>query len=166
MKTTTIGTILLATTLTFAGISYAVAGNSHMNKGQQGCNNMFGESGQSMGNGAMKHRGMGFAQLDLTDVQKQEMQAIMAFSKGKNRMSDADRATRQAEMQALMYSETFDEQKAKALISQKQSKHSERKLAMLKNKHQMFQLLTDEQKTQYSELRMQHNGNKMKHYNH
>lgn len=166
MKTTTIGTLLLATTLSFAGISYAVAGNHQMSKGQHGCNNMFTESGQSMGKSSMRHRGMGFAQLDLTETQKQEMQTIMASSKGKQRMSKADRTTRQAEMQALMNDENFDEEKAKELITQRQSQQSERKLAMLKNKHQMFQLLSDEQKTQYSELKSQHNGNKMKHFNH
>lgn len=163
MKTKTIGTLLLATTLSFAGISYAVAGNHNKQK----CNNTFTESSQCMNKGSMKHKGMGFAQLDLSDEQKQEMQTIMSSSKGKNknRLNETERATRQAEMQALMYAETFDEEKAKALINKKQTRHSEKKLTMLKAKHQMFQLLTDEQKVQYSELKMQHNGNKTKRCN-
>ena len=118
---------------------------------------MFNETDQSMGRNKMAHRGMGFAQLDLTDSQKQQMLTIMTSSKGnnQNRMSDEERATRQAEMQALMYSDPFDEDQAKALISQHQSKMVENRLEMMKAKHQAFQLLTDEQKTQYGELKAQ-----------
>lgn len=155
MKTKTIGTLLLATTLSVAGISYAVAGNNQGMKNQQDCTmSEKGKSGKH--HGKMKHKQMGFAQLDLSDQQKQEMKTIMSSSKKQNKRqkSDSERLAHQAEMQALMHSETFDEEKAKALISKKQSKKGERKLAMLKAKHQMFQLLTDEQKVQYTELKM------------
>jgi protein CpxP len=157
MKTKIIGTIVLVATLSLASISYTVAGNYHGNKGNQGCNNMFTEMGQSIGRNKMGHRGMVFAQLDLTDSQKQQMQTIMSSSTGKynRRMSDADRTVHQAEMQALMHAEFFDEEEVKALISKHQSTMSEKRLSIMKAKHQMFQLLTDEQKAQYSELRSQ-----------
>ena len=85
------------------------------------------------------------------------MQAIMTDAKDQNRYqrSDSERLAHQAEMQALMHSESFDEQQAQALISEQHLQNSQRRLEMLKAKHQMYQLLTDEQKTQYSELRMQ-----------
>ena len=67
-------------------------------------------------------------------------------------------------MHAIMYNETFDEETAKALINKNQAKQTERKLAQLKIKHQKFQLLTDEQKTQYIELKMKESEQKRDRY--
>jgi protein CpxP len=156
MKTKTIGTILLATTLSVAGMTYAIAGNQQGMKGQQNCS-MMSENGQGRYHGNKQNKQMGFAQLDLSDQQKQEMRSIMPSQRGnnKNQKSDAERAAQQAEMQALMHAETFDTERATELIANNQAKNSERRLEMLEAKHQMFQLLTDEQKVKYSELQMQ-----------
>lgn len=157
MKTKTIGTILLATTLSIAGMTYAVAESQQGMKGKQDCS-MMSENGKGKHHGKNKHRQMGFAQLDLSDQQKQEMKSIMSSQKAKHKeqKNDQQRAADKAEMQALMQADTFDTEKASALIAKHQEKSNERKLSMLETKHQMFQLLTDEQKTQYSELKMKH----------
>lgn len=168
MKTKTIGTLILATTLSLGGISYAVAGNQN-GMGKQGCVNdqqnctMMNEDGRGKNKGGKHHKGkgknkqQGFQKLNLTDQQKQEMKTIMTSQKAqnKNRKTDAERLAQRAEMQALMSAETFDEEKAKALISNQQSKNSERRLANMKAKHEMYQLLTDEQKAEFAEMQMQ-----------
>ena len=56
----------------------------------------------------------------------------------------------------LMQADMFDAGKAATLIKKQQTKATERKLALLEARYQMFQILTDEQKTQYSELKKQH----------
>jgi protein CpxP len=152
MKTKKISAILLATTLSFAGISYAMAGNHQESKNGQDCNNQSGEMKQGRHNCKIKHQRMGFSKLDLSDAQKQQMQEIMSAAKEENK---GTRGAHKAEMQMLMSSETFDEAKAKELINNQQVQKAEKHLKMMKAKHQMFQLLTDEQKTQYSELKSQ-----------
>lgn len=154
MKTKKIATIILATTLSVAGLSYAVAGNNQNMKGNQDCA-MYSEGGMNKHHGK-KHKRMGFSQLDLSDEQKQQMKSIRSSAKANKKQlkSDSERLAHQASMQALMHSETFDEEQAKALISEQQAQKNAKKLEVLKVRHQMFQVLTDEQKIQYTELQM------------
>lgn len=160
MKTKTIGTLILATTLTFGGLSYAVAANQDgMNKAQD-CT-MMKEDGRGKNKGG-KHKGkgknmqMGFQKLDLTEQQKQEMKTIMTSLKAekKQQKTNEERLAQRAEMQALMAAENFDEAKAKEIISAKQVKRSEQQLAKMNAKHKMYQLLTDEQKAEFAEMQM------------
>ncbi|GLS90646.1 hypothetical protein GCM10007916_17130 [Psychromonas marina] len=166
MKTKTIASLVLATTLSLGGLSYAVAANQDgMQNGQnnaQDCS-MVKEDGRGKhqggkhkGKGKGKNKQMGFAKLDLTDQQKADMKTIMSAQKAekKEQKTDADRLAQRAEMQALMSAETFDEAKAKSLIDAQEAQKSERKLSMLKAKHEMFQLLTDEQKAEFAEMQM------------
>lgn len=171
MKNKTIGTLILATTLTFGGLSYAVAANQDgMKNGQQNGENctMMTEDGRGQNKGGKhkghgKHKGkgnsqqMGFEKLDLTDQQKVEMKTLMSSQKENKRVqkTDAERLAQQAEMQALMQAETFDEAKAEELISNQQSQRNESKLEKMKAKHEMYQLLTDEQKAEFAEMQMQ-----------
>jgi protein CpxP len=55
-------------------------------------------------------------------------------------------------MQALMESETFDDKMAKEMIERHQLQMSESKLTMLKTRHQMYQLLSDEQKEEFRNM--------------
>ena len=176
MKNKKISAIILATTLSFAGVSYAVAGNQQGMKHNQNCKNQSGEmkdnqycSNQSSGMknkqngknqfGSMKkgnrhgnnHQKMAFSQLDLNADQKQIIDDIMAGAKAENQKS---RVAHRASMQAIMNNATFDEDAAKALMSQQQVQKEEKRLTMMEAKHQAFQLLTDEQKTQYNELKV------------
>ena len=59
-------------------------------------------------------------------------------------------------MLTLMNEDSFNEDKAKVLINKQQSKSVEKRLIMLKARHEMYQLLSDEQKQKYSELKAQH----------
>ena len=171
MKTKTIGTLILATTLSLGGLSYAVAANQDgMKKGQnnnQNCTMMMEDGqgkykgGKHKGKGKGKNRGqnqqMGFEKLNLTDEQKAKMKTIMSSQKGQKRVqkTDTERLAQQAEMQSLMQAETFDEAKAEELISNQQSKRNANKLEKMKAKHSMYQLLTDEQKAEFVEMQMQ-----------
>lgn len=149
--------ILLATTLSFAGASYAIAGNHGEMKGERGCKNDSSEMSQGKHHGKKKHKGMGFSQLDLSDQQKQEMRDIMRTTKSDNKANKSSkseaRTAHRAAMQTLISSESFNEQQAKALIEAQQLQKAEKQLSMLKAKHQMYQLLTEEQKVQYQALK-------------
>lgn len=152
MKTKNIATILLATSLAFAGISSATAADSQ-NKDKMGCKNQSSE----MHHGKMKHKRMGFSQLDLSDDQKQQMREIRKAAKEQHKgKHKGDRANYRAEMLSLMNEASFNEDRAKVLINEQQSKSAEKRLSMLKAKHEMYQLLTDEQKQKYSELKAKH----------
>lgn len=162
----TITSLVLATTLSLGGLSYATAANQDgMQNGQKNAQDcvMVKQDGKGKHQGG-KHKGknkgqnkqMEFAKLNLTDQQKAEMKTIMSAQKGekKGQKTDAERLAQRAEMQALMNTEVFDEAKAKSIIDAQEIKKSERKLAMLKAKHEMYQLLTDEQKAEFAEMQM------------
>ena len=180
MSKKTISAIILATSLSLVGGSYAVAANQQAMRNGQNCANQTEEMANSQNcmkkSGEMKHKGkhhgnkqahkqgnknskkqgknnqyMGFAKLDLSADQKQKIDAIMENIKTENqKLKLANRAS----MQALMASETFDTDAARSLITYQQQQKSEKKLAMMKAKHEVLQLLTDEQKTKYSEMKM------------
>jgi len=156
MKTKNIAILVLASSLTFVGISSATASDPQ-SKDKMGCKNQTSEMHHGKQHGKMKHKGMDFSQLDLSDDQKQQMREIRKVTKeqhkGKNK---ENRAEHQAEMLALMSEDSFNEDRAKVLINEQLSKSSEKRLSMLKAKHEMYQLLTDEQKQQYSELKKEH----------
>ncbi|MEI6896454.1 MAG: Spy/CpxP family protein refolding chaperone [Psychromonas sp.] len=161
MKTKTIKMLILASTLSVAGASYAVAATSQdSNKDTQHCT-MMKEGGHGKHHGGHgkhrgdnKHKNMTFKKLDLSDQQKQQMQSIMVSSK---KQMESNKLADKAKMQALMQAPTFNEVTAKALIEKKQSDRAARKLSTLKIHHQMYQLLTDEQKKEYDERPMKRN---------
>lgn len=103
--------------------------------------------------------------LNLTPEQKAKMDAIRDEMRKQN---DASHKARQAEMKALLNSPTFDEAKAKAMISKG---NDERALRRLKQHYDMYQVLTPEQRQKYMEsmnnmhnngrhAKGMHNGNK------
>ncbi|WP_413699568.1 Spy/CpxP family protein refolding chaperone [Psychromonas sp. KJ10-10] len=179
MENKTISAIILATTLSFAGASYAVADNqqgmknnqncvnqSEQMKDNQNCNKQAGEMKKKHGDkhkfakkGKGKHNGkhqgkrnqkMAFAKLDLSAEQKQQINEIMSAVKTEKQNA---RLAYRASMQVLMVNETFDVDAAKSLMTAQQAQKEESRLAMMKAKHQAFQLLTDEQKAKYNELK-------------
>jgi protein CpxP len=165
-----ISAIILATTLSFGASSFAMAENQQGMKKGQTCQttdqNTCDVKSDEMKKGKhqankqnKKHQGkhngknqkaMGFAKLDLTDTQKQAMRDIMKATKEANKASWSEHQTA---MQALMASETFNAEKATELLSQQRVQKSEKRLAMMKAKHDMYQLLTDDQKVKYDELK-------------
>ncbi|WP_413700699.1 Spy/CpxP family protein refolding chaperone [Psychromonas sp. KJ10-10] len=168
-----ISAIILATTLSFGASSFAMAeGQQGMKNGQTAdqttCDVKSGEMKKGKHHGhkygkkdhgkkqGKQSRGnkqdMGFAKLDLTDTQKQAMRDIMKTAKEANKASQT--AHRDA-MNALMTNETFDAEQATKLISEQRVQKSEQRLAMMKAKHDMYQLLTDDQKAKHDELKTQ-----------
>lgn len=101
-----------------------------------------------------------YSQLDLTEAQKQDVSTIMQQAKGSvDRQSrQALRKTHLAERSALMNAEQFDEDKARAMINNHQQQMIEQHVEMLKVQHQMFQVLTPEQRTKFEQLMSQGKG--------
>jgi len=163
MKHKKINTIILATALTVAGITHAATTSTEPVVADAQESSVIKEGGHDKHHGG-KHHGdhkqkkMNFKNLDLSDAQKQQMKTIMtSYKEASKTLKEAHKA----EMKALMQSATFDEAKAKQLISQREAQRADQKLDMLKMKHEMYQVLTDEQKAQYDERQMK----KMKRHN-
>ena len=166
-----ISAIILATTLSFGASSFAMAENQQgMKKGQASdqtaCEVKSGEmkkgkhhghkyskkdNGKKQGKQSRGNKqNMEFAKLDLTDTQKQAMRDIMKTAKESNK---ASQSSHRAAMNALMANDTFDAEQANKLIAEQRVQKSEQRLAMMKAKHDMYQLLDDDQKVKYDELK-------------
>nr|WP_087023504.1 CpxP family protein [Thaumasiovibrio subtropicus] len=95
-------------------------------------------------------------QLDLTAEQKTELKALRETHRAEMKEDrQNNRDTRQAHreaMQALMLSADFDEVAAEALAAEMSERHQQRQVEMMSKRHQMLSILTDEQKTQLTEL--------------
>ena len=96
-------------------------------------------------------------QLSLTDQQKDQVKAIIEAAK---QQFDGEKGTRKQARQQLEAltntSASFDETKARELIAQQQQAHMERQIAHLKAKHDIWNILTDEQKAKLEELKENH----------
>ncbi|QYJ75185.1 MULTISPECIES: Spy/CpxP family protein refolding chaperone [Shewanella] len=95
-----------------------------------------------------------FRGLDLTDEQKTQFRELMKAHKDERKAQregkdDAARTAHHEKMKALMSAATFDEAAAKALIAERQAKGEARALEAMKLQHQMYQLLTPEQKAKF-----------------
>ncbi|MGF1752592.1 CpxP family protein [Vibrio makurazakiensis] len=106
--------------------------------------------------------------LDLTDAQKEQFKEMREASrsemKGKHGDKFADMQANHAKVQELVLADNFDEAAANELAQQMVEKQSERRVAMLKNQHQMMSILTPEQKEELKVLqqeRMQKCSEKM-----
>lgn len=158
MNNKTMKTMLFAFTLSLAGASYVIANQNHASAGAS-----MGMGSMEMGNMEMGHKGMmgmhnnamNFSQLNLSESQEKEIQAIMAAAMGEKQLDMAEMQVQHADMQALLSAEVFDENKANALMAKHHSQMGDKAMTMLKVKHQIFQVLDDEQKTQL--MSMQNN---------
>jgi periplasmic protein CpxP/Spy len=146
MKNKKITAIIVATTISFAGISYAVADKHQEKKQRHGCNNQMGKMKHA------KQQRMMLSKLNLTESQNQTVQEIMSVTQEGNKETNL---AHKVSMQALMNDEIFNEEKATELINNQEEQKAKKHLAMIKVKHQIFQILTEEQKTQYNELKTQ-----------
>ncbi|WP_070969804.1 CpxP family protein [Vibrio sonorensis] len=99
-------------------------------------------------------------QLELTDEQQSQMKELRQSAK-QNRKSGWDESRRaemqsyQAELDALILSDSFDQQAALVLASKMVEKQTERRVEMMEKQHQMLSILTPEQKAKYQELRQE-----------
>lgn len=132
-----------------------------------------GKGGQGMGGHGMGGEGFGgkcggmdrgmMRDLNLTEEQKDQFRDFREAKRDEMKARFSENKTeRQAEMQAyqtqvheLVLAKDFDEQKAQQLAQSMVEKQTERKVKMLQVRHEMLSILTDEQKTQLSELQQE-----------
>jgi len=151
--------IVLALGLTFTGLSVSQA---HGNMRNNNAGMMHGGMMRGgMMHGGMMYGGMMFSQLNLTNAQQQKIQSIMTTAMGAMRGRQGMMTNMQAHMaesQSLLNSPTFDESKAREMISKHQALMVDIQLNMLKARHQAFQVLTEPQKEQFNTLMAQHSA--------
>ncbi|WP_105253764.1 Spy/CpxP family protein refolding chaperone [Pseudoalteromonas sp. T1lg75] len=96
------------------------------------------------------------AHLQLSEQQQTQIKAIMEA----NKQLKPQRGSRHESYQALQAltntSESFDEQAAREIIQTQQSKQMERKIAHLKTKHQVWNILTEEQQQKFAQMKAKH----------
>ncbi|WP_428773285.1 CpxP family protein [Vibrio sp.] len=101
--------------------------------------------------------------LELTDQQQEQLKTLR--SERREQMQQqfaANRAERQAQMQAhhaqmqqLMLADTFDQAAATELARELVEQQTERRVAMMAQRHKMLSVLTAEQKAKFAELSQQ-----------
>ncbi|WP_417761830.1 Spy/CpxP family protein refolding chaperone [Shewanella sp.] len=98
--------------------------------------------------GGMGHDMMGFMSLRGVQLTEQQQQQIGALKKQHFQdMMQAHKQNMEA-MNSLMAAKNFDEKKAKQLIAEREQQRAAYRLDKLKMQHEIYQLLTDEQKQQ------------------
>ena len=111
----------------------------------------------------MHHHGMGMeghmhflaAKLNLTDDQKTQMKAI--FQKERPTMQPLHQQEHQIDQQLRQYVEgNFDQAKVAALAGQKAQIQAQLTVEETKIHNQLYQLLTDDQKTQLKQMEANH----------
>jgi periplasmic protein CpxP/Spy len=94
-----------------------------------------------------KHGGMGMLkQLDLTEAQQAQVQQIMQKQRTEMKAAMKDRRAHRDEMKSLVEQDTFDAAKAERLIVQQQEQERATKLSMLRTQHEIYKVLTPEQR--------------------
>ena len=111
--------------------------------------------GHGMGMGMDGHLQFMAAKLNLTDDQKTQMKALM--QKERPTMQPLHQQERQIEQQLRQYVEgTFDQAKVAALAGQKAQIQAQLTVEETKIHNQLYQLLTDDQKTQLKQMEANH----------
>ena len=92
--------------------------------------------------------------LDLTDEQREKMDAL--HDKMQAMRPDRKEARPfMKEMQAIVHADSFDEKAAKELIAKQQKMQAAHKLEKMRLKHQMYNVLTDEQKAEWDKIKQE-----------
>ncbi len=143
MKKTTL--VLLAAPLAFGSVSALAAGmGGHDAKGP-----MHGKCGMGMERGIWK-------QLDLTDAQKTQLKELRqqdreAMKSGFKANMQEMRANHE-QMQKLVMADNFDQAAVQELAQKMADQRVEGQVKMAKARHDMFSVLTPEQKQEFSKL--------------
>lgn len=103
------------------------------------------------------------ARLDLTDSQQQQInQLIQQHHSERGNNADGGIADSKAEyrashqqLKALMAADQFDEVAARQLLAQRQQAKLEQQLTGMKLRHNIMQLLTEEQRQQLQQMKLQ-----------
>lgn len=91
-----------------------------------------------------------FKELDLTDAQKTQVDALLKTHREKM-LNKAERYAMHEELQSVLNSDTFDEAGVRVILEKQQAKKLEQEVARLKLQHQIRALLTPEQKAKLDE---------------
>jgi periplasmic protein CpxP/Spy len=111
--------------------------------------------GHGMGMGMEGHMHFMAAKLNLTDDQKTQMKAVM--QKERPTMQPLHQQERQIDQQLRQYVEgNFDQAKVAALAGQKAQIQAQLTVEETKIHNQLYQLLTDDQKTQLKQMEANH----------
>jgi Spy/CpxP family protein refolding chaperone len=111
--------------------------------------------GHHMGMGMDGHMHFLAAKLNLTDDQKTQMKALM--QKERPTMQPLHQQERQIDQQLRQYVEgNFDQAKVAALAGQKAQIQAQLTVEETKVHNQLYQLLTDDQKTQLKQMEANH----------
>jgi periplasmic protein CpxP/Spy len=118
------------------------------------------EAGEKQGHSDTRghhHAGMGMLKnLDLTEEQKAKVKEIMSQQKVNMKQAMGERRAHRDDMRALVEADTFDAQKARALIAQQQAAELDMKLAMLKTQHEIYKVLTPAQREKAKAMQAQY----------
>lgn len=142
MKKTLALAVLLPLTMASAS-ALAYGGGMHHHGGKGGDCGMY--DGKRM-----------FSQLDLTAEQQEKMTAMRDANREARRSEMASHRTemqaQHQKMQQLVLADNFDEVAVRELAKQMSEQQVEHRVTMLKQRHEMFKLLTPEQKTKFQQL--------------
>ena len=88
--------------------------------------------------------------LDLTERQQAQIKQLVEQHRTQQKALPRDKAIRQ-QLQQLVAADSFDEVAARQLLQQQQQQTVEQRLAGLKLKHEILQLLSEEQRQELAE---------------
>lgn len=112
-----------------------------------------------------KHGGMGMLKkLDLTEAQQAQVQEIMQTQRGEMKTAMKDRRAHREEMKSLVEQDTFNAAKAEQLIAKQQEQERVAKLAMLRSQHEIYKVLTPEQREKAKVIRAEWKEKMKDHY--
>lgn len=111
------------------------------------------------------HHGMGvLGKLDLTEAQQAQVKTIMQQQREQMKGERGQyRENRQA-LQQLVEQENFDRQRASELIAANQEKQRAMKLQMLQTQHEIYKVLTPEQREKAKTIRAEYREKRMERY--
>ncbi|ALO41089.1 Spy/CpxP family protein refolding chaperone [Pseudoalteromonas phenolica] len=103
------------------------------------------------------------AALDLTVDQQAQIKSIITELKADKKDKKVERKENREAFRALVEADSFDEDKAKSLMSDIKAERSELIMAHLKSRHQIWQLLTVEQREKLTEMREKRKNKQRRH---
>ncbi|MGF1691599.1 CpxP family protein [Photobacterium kagoshimensis] len=122
-------------------------------------------SAMAYGGGKGHHGGKGgcgmdggkkmFRELDLTSEQKAQMKTLRESHREQRQANSDNRDARRAshqQMQQLLLADSFNEAEVRQLAQQMSEQQLDHRVAMLKNRHDMLNILTADQKAKLQEL--------------
>lgn len=114
-------------------------------------------AGVSAEPGKMRDPGMGWSiplrSLDLTQEQREQIKEIRAEQK--QQQKGKTHKPQFEQLQALIQADQLDETAVRTLLEQQQQEMLEKQVAMIKQQHRIYQVLTAEQKTKLAEMQQQ-----------